>query len=95
MTLKEKSICWENFLLGKRIIETNPVIVQKKQIDDYNRNRKILDLRGKKQKKSGIKSHFRQSSTNIYIKNFKNSQSTILESMKDFVLKLLSNSKKS
>ena len=54
MTLKEKSICWENFLLGKRIIETNPVIVQKKQIDDYNRNRKILDLRGKKQKNLGL-----------------------------------------
>ena len=60
--MKDRNLLWENFLLGKRIIETNPVINQKKQVNDYNKNRKILDLRAKIGRKDESTPDFRQSS---------------------------------
>jgi hypothetical protein len=63
LALKDRQLLWENFLLGKRIIETTPVICQRKQVNDYNKNRKILDLRAKVCKRADPKSNFRESST--------------------------------
>ena len=62
LALKDRQLLWENFLLGKRIIETTPVICQRKQVHDYNKNRKILDLRAKVCRRSDQKSNFRESS---------------------------------
>jgi hypothetical protein len=41
--IRDQQILWDNYYLGKRIIETPPVISKKKLDEEYKRHRQIID----------------------------------------------------
>lgn len=42
-TFREQQILWENYHLGKRIIETPPVISKRKLDEDYQRHKRLVE----------------------------------------------------
>lgn len=42
-TIKDKQILWDNFYLGKRIIETPPVISKKRLDEEYKKHKQIVE----------------------------------------------------
>ena len=40
--MREQQILWDNYHLGKRIIETPPVICKRRLDDDYRKHKKLV-----------------------------------------------------
>ena len=40
--MKEQKLLWDNYYLGKRIIETQPVISKKKLDEDYRKHKRMV-----------------------------------------------------
>lgn len=42
ITMREQQILWDNYYLGKRIIETPPVISKRRQDEDYRKHKRLV-----------------------------------------------------
>ena len=82
-SLKQRRLLWENYLIGKRIIETPSVICKKKFDNEYKKHRQIILSRNKKQ----FVNIFRQKSISSIIQNSGNMSPVQPESPTTFHLK--------
>lgn len=66
-TFRDQQILWENYLLGKRIIETPPVISKRKLDEDYQRHRRLVDCLTSSSSRKLVPCDFRVKSTPLII----------------------------
>lgn len=43
LSMREQKILWDNYHLGKRIIETQPVISKRRFDQDYKKHRRLVE----------------------------------------------------
>ena len=65
--MKEQKLLWDNYYLGKRIIETQPVISKKKLDEDYRKHKRMVQCLTASTNKRNLPNQFRVKSINAYI----------------------------
>lgn len=64
MTIRDQQILWDNYYLGKRIIETPPVISKKKLDEEYRRHKLIVESMATSSSRKNMPTDFRVKSNN-------------------------------
>lgn len=76
MTMREQQILWDNYHLGKRIIETPPVISKRRLDEDYRKHKHLVQCLTASSNKKVVPTEFRVKSKSAPSKNCKSIRRT-------------------
>jgi hypothetical protein len=73
---RQQQILWDNYYLGKRIIETPPVISKRKLEEDYQKHRRLVECLTASSSRRVVPSEFRVKSMYLLIENCRSTRRT-------------------
>jgi len=71
LTMREQQILWDNYHLGKRIIEASPVICKRRLDEDYRKHKKLVKGLMSSSSNKMMPTEFRVKSKNSSMQNYK------------------------
>lgn len=76
MTMRDQQILWDNYHLGKRIIETPPVISKRRLDQDYRKHKRLVQCLTASNNKKVVPTEFRVKSKRVPMQNCKSIRKT-------------------